>query len=130
MDAGTTFVLAREHKTIDDHLWVVVSDTKLFSDQVVIVNLTTATPEKDQTCIIEPQEHAWLRHRSCVSYFHAKVTTLTKLLECKDKGLIVLQDTLDAKVLARICACSGDSTTLPPDIADVMVAQRLIRLDA
>ncbi len=129
MDAGTTFVLARDQQIIDDHLWVVLSDTTAFADKVVIVSFTSNTPEKDQACTVEKQEHSWLRHSSCISYAHAKVVTLAGLLRWKDSGLIVLQEPVSAPLLARIRQRSGDSATLIPEIADILIEQRLIRLD-
>src|SRR2546422_4451969 len=112
MDAGTTFLLTENRRVLDDHLWVVLSDTEKFPEQVVIVSLTTHTPEKDQACIVQPNEHPWVRHTSCVSYFHAKVVTLAMLLRWKDAGLIVLQEPLHPNILGRIRQRSGDSTTL------------------
>jgi hypothetical protein len=108
---------------------VVLSDTGRFSHQVVLVSVTTHTPEKDQACVIDRNEHPWITHRSCVAYVHAKVVSLDFLLDRKDKGSIVLQSPLAANLLERIRRCAGDSTTLPPEIADILIEQGIIRLD-
>lgn len=129
MKAGMTFVLARDHQAIDNHLWIVLSDTDRFPESIVIVSVTTNTAEKDQACVIERHEHPWLRRRSCISYVHAKVVTLTVLGECKDKGSILLQEPLSVDLLERVRDRSGDSTTLPTDIADILIEQGIVRLD-
>ena len=128
MNAGTTFVLANNQMAIDDHLWVVLSDTGKFPEQVVIVNFTTYAQEKDQACVINPGEHVWITHRSCIAYAHAKVVALTTLLKLKDAGSIVLQEPLDSKLLERVRQRSGDSITLPPDIIDILIEQQIICL--
>jgi hypothetical protein len=129
MNAGTTFMLAQDYKVIDNHLWVVISDTENFPDQVVLVSVTTYTEAKDPACLIERNDHPLITHRSCVSYPHAKVTSLAKLLECKDRGAIVLQTPVSTDLLERIRHGSGDSTTLRSEIADILLEQDIIRLD-
>jgi hypothetical protein len=94
IEVGATFMLAKEHEVIDNHLWVILSDPQAFPDHVVIVSVTTHTPEKDQACIIERNEHPWVTHRSCISYAHSKVVTLDFLLERRDKGSIVLRESI------------------------------------
>src|SRR5437016_3507395 len=94
MKAGTTFLLAKEHQAIDDHLWIIISDAEQFPQQVVIVNVTTIAPEKDQACIIERNEHPLVTHPSCISYAHAKMVTLNFLLERKDRGSIAVKDSI------------------------------------
>src|SRR5712692_7823040 len=110
MNAGTTFVLAKDHSIIDNHLWIVLSDTEKFPDQVVIVSVTTHAPEKDQACIIYRGEHPWVTHLSCISYAHAKVVSAAFLWDRKDKGSIVLQESMDGQLLERVRQRAGDST--------------------
>lgn len=129
MTAGTTFVLAKDFSVIDNHLWVVLSDADAFPQQIVLVSVTTHTPEKDQACPIARGEHPWITHDSCVSYAHAKVVSLAFLLERKDKGSLILQDPISANLLERIRQQSGDSTTLPLAVADLLIEQGIIRLD-
>jgi hypothetical protein len=129
MEAGTTFLLAKDSQLQEDHLWLVLSDTQKYPEQVVIVNLTTYAPEKDGACIVEAGEHPWVRRKSCVSYYHAKVVTLTMLLKWKDQGLIVLQDPLSSGLLGRMRQRSGDSTTLPSEKVDILIEQSIICLD-
>ena len=114
MDAGTTFFLVEEQKTIDTHLWVVVSDPHRFPEQVVIVSVTTLKEHKDQACPLKRGCHPCITHASCVAYNLAKVVSLAKLLECKDAGLLKLQEPVSSELLERIRNRAGDSTLMDP----------------
>ena len=46
MEAGTTFLLAKEHEVIDNHLWVIISDTARFPQQVVVVVSQASHPKR------------------------------------------------------------------------------------
>jgi len=129
VNAGNTFILSKDQAAIDDHLWIIVSDTNKFANQVVIVSVTTYAPEKDQACILERGDHPRITHRSCISYFHAKVVTLAQLWQLKDSGSILMQDDVSAEFLEKIRRCSGDSLDLPEGIAEILVGQGFIRLD-
>lgn len=52
MEIGDTFLL--EDRTIDPHLWIVISDPVSDPDHVVIVNLTSHDdPAKDASCLLK-----------------------------------------------------------------------------
>jgi hypothetical protein len=71
MDIGDAFLLI--DKSIDEHLWVVISKPGDNPDEVVIVNLTSHdSPDKDASCILDAGDHPWIRHRTCVRYMDAR----------------------------------------------------------
>lgn len=70
-----------------------------------------------------------ITHASCIAYNMAKVVPLAKLLECKDSGLIQLQDPVSPNLLELIRNRAGDSTLMDPDIADILIEQDIIHLD-
>jgi hypothetical protein len=129
MDAGTTFFLVEEHRAVDTHLWVVVSDPHRFPEQLVIVSVTTLKEHKDQACILKRGCHPCITHASCVAYNLAKVVSLAKLLECKDAGLIRLQDPIAPDLLEHIRNRAGDSTLMEPDVAEILIEQGIINLE-
>jgi hypothetical protein len=92
MEAGSTFLLTE----LDKHLWIVLSDPKLDDTKVLLVSLTTAHHLKESVCLLEVGDHPWVRHQTCVNYQDAKVVSLKKLYELKDKGLLRLQEPLTA----------------------------------
>lgn len=54
------------------HLYFVLSTPSPFS-QVAIANFTTARRLGDWTCVVEPGEHPWVRHRTLVAYDRARL---------------------------------------------------------
>jgi hypothetical protein len=127
VEAGSTFVLAGEHRDIDDHLWVVLSDPRLDDQKVLIVSLTTFRPHKDRACIIQPGEHDWVRHETCVAYDLARTIALVELHRLHDAGAIVMQPPLSAALLDRVRRRVADSR-LPMDYADLLIDQGLLDL--
>jgi hypothetical protein len=96
---------------------------------VVIVSVTTLKEHKDQACPLKRGCHPCITHASCVAYNMAKVVSLDKLLECKDAGLIKLQEDVSPILLDLIRNRAGDSTLMDPDIADLLIEQGIINLD-
>jgi hypothetical protein len=129
MDAGTTFFLVEEQKVVDSHLWVVVSDPHRFPEQLVIVSVTTLKEHKDQACVLKRGCHPCITHTSCVAYNLAKVVSLAQLLQCKDAGVISLQEDITPDLLAQIRNRAGDSTLMEPDVAEILIEQGIIDLE-
>jgi len=124
VQAGDTF-LVKSH-SLDDHLWVVLSDPTKDPTRVLIVSLTTATDYKERVCLIQAGQHPWVRHESCVAYDKAKVVALSHLLALKDQGLIELQTAISAQLLQQIRDRAGDSVDLPMEMADILSQQELV----
>lgn len=124
MQAGDTFLV--KERSLDDHLWVVLSDPTKDEVRVLIVSLTTATSYKEQVCLIQAGQHPWVRHESCVAYDKAKVVTLVQLLSLKDQGLIEMQAPISMGLLKQIRDRAGDSVELPMEMADLLSRQELV----
>jgi hypothetical protein len=122
MNAGTTFLLSG----VDIHLWIVVSDPGADSENVLICNITTWTATKDQSCILQPGDHPFITHKSCINYGDSRVTTLQKLIDARDGGALTLQDPLDPAILKRIREKSLDSNRMSLDHADILINQGLV----
>lgn len=65
MNAGDTFLI--KDKNLDEHLWVIISDTAIDDKQVVVVNFTTSHPSKESFCLVQPGDHPFIRHETCIS---------------------------------------------------------------
>ncbi len=123
MDAGTTFLLS----AVDIHLWIIISDPTLDAENVLIVNLTTLAPRKEQTCILRVGDHPWIRHDTCVNYGDSQLTTLDKLLAAQRANALLIQSPASADVLKRIREGAMNSTKMPLDHADVLISQGLVQ---
>ncbi len=122
MDAGTTFLLA----AVDIHLWIIISDPSIDPDNVLIVNLTSLTASKDQSCILRRGDHPWIRHDTCVNYQDSQVTTLRKLIAARDGNALLLNAPLDSAILKKIREDSLKSTKMPLEHADILIGQGLV----
>jgi hypothetical protein len=124
MEAGTCFLLT--DKDVDNHLWVILSEPSVNEQKVLVVNLTTATARKERVCLLQPGDHPWVRHETCVNYADSFLTTKEQLLEWKHKGLLKVTDPMPEAVLERIRNAALDSTRMPLENADVLIDQGLV----
>ncbi len=74
MNAGDTFLIT--DKNLDEHPWVIISDTAIDDKQVVVVNFTTSHPSKESFCLVQSGDHPFIRHKTCISYLHARITSV------------------------------------------------------
>ena len=100
LSAGDTFMTVS--KDIRDHLWFIVSDPTLDERNVLIVNLTSWKPEKDESCILERGEHPFITHKSIISYADARVASIANLSALYEVNQIYLKEPVSATILARI----------------------------
>ncbi len=107
------------------HLWVVVSDPKLDPNQVLIVNMSTDRGV-DQSCIISPGEHPFVRHATCMRYDMSRVTSNASLETLLSRGSIQLGDPVSSALLQRIRDGASVSQHIPLACKQVLIAQDLI----
>ncbi|MEX2120191.1 MAG: hypothetical protein WD847_11405 [Pirellulales bacterium] len=112
MEIGDAFLL--EDSKIDPHLWVVISDPGKDDEQVVIVNLTSHdSPEKDDSCILDPGDHPWVRHKTSVRYRDARVASERDLDKLVKKRKLKPQNPVSNETLGKILAGAQMSPHFP-----------------
>lgn len=125
MDIGDAFLLTDAR--IEEHLWIVISLPGEDPENVIIVSLTTLTDWKDQSCILGPTDHPWIKHETCVSYRDAKCVPESKLDDLiksnQLKPLAAASDVLIGKVLEG----AERTDELPLKCIDVLAKQNLLR---
>jgi len=124
MRAGDTFRLVDD--TLDEHLWVVLSDPGACHDDVVIVNLTTYDKRKDCTCILEPGDHCFIRHRTIANYRDARAVRRSHLEQLVESAQLIPQDPLKPEVLSRIREGAAGSRFTPEGCRKVLAQQGLV----
>lgn len=110
MNAGDTFFLYAPEVAEQSHLWVVLSDPSLDSENVLIVNLTSEADYQDHSCVLQPGDHPFIKHASCVNYPGARRVTLAALQDNLKRKAITPDIPVTAEVLRRMregAACSG-----------------------
>ena len=74
---------------VPSHLWVVVSDPDVDGENVLIVNLTDANGHHDHSCVLDATDHPGvITKRSCVAYQFANLTSIEKLTDASNAGLL------------------------------------------
>jgi hypothetical protein len=84
---GETFYLTNVSGT--RHVVVVLADIPE-RNEVLLVSITTYKAYKDNTCIIEQRDYAWLQHTSCIDYGRAFLAVRSCLQREIDEGRVSL----------------------------------------
>lgn len=102
MNAGDTFYV--RDRSVDTHLWVIISDPERDSECVVIVSVTIYEPHQEDVCLLNAGEHPRVTHQSCVAYNEARTITLDQLTSLRDEGKLSVQSPVSASILSKIRA--------------------------
>lgn len=115
---------------LSTHLWIVLSDPNLDRNRVVIVNITSwrndATPMNDSSCILEANEHPFIKHKSYVYYHYAIITTVNNIENGFTGGVLEPQDDCSSELLDKILLGASQSQHIPIKIIGVLQEQGLI----
>jgi hypothetical protein len=119
---GDTFIPAH----LDKHLWIILSDPSLDSENVVIVNFTTHTIDEEQHCVVNKGDHPFVKHKTAVRYRDAKSVTVSQLKKLVQSALIKPNSPLSPTLLKRVRNGAGQSDFLPEGCRQILEAQELI----
>lgn len=120
MEAGDTFRYGPS-----GHLWVVVSDPAIDPDHVVIINMTTDRGV-DRSCILNPGDHPFVAHPTCMRYDMARMVSNTDLERHVSSNAIRLQESVSADVLERIRQGAAVTDQIAFGCKQVLIGQGLI----
>ena len=124
MKAGDTFFLT--DRTVDTHLWVVISDPERDAERVVLVSVTTFEPHKEAVCLLEVGDHPTISHKSCIAYNETRMTTLAMLNGLRDRGHLRDQGPVSEVLLARARAGVSRSTRIKYKYIEILLDQGCI----
>ena len=93
------------------HLHIFLSDYSGDPPQTIIVNITSWRENSDETCIIQPGEHPFIRKKSVVLYGKASIIKVSNVEYLKRQGK--QQETISNKLLSKMCAglCKSKRTS-------------------
>ena len=118
---GETFFF---HQSYDKHLSIIISAPDLNPNEIVLANFTTWDKDKDQSCVLEAGEHAFLKHRSCV-YYRWRTISLEQFRKALRKGAIRLtNDPVSPKVLEKLQRGALSSKLIPDRNKEILKKQR------
>lgn len=124
MNAGDAFFI--KDRSVDTHLWVILSDTIKDPQRVVMVSITTFESYKEATCLLDSGDHPRIIHKSCVYYQETRMTTLKQLDQLRDGGALSVQPPVSAEILARIRDGVSRSRTIKAKYIDILIEQEVI----
>jgi hypothetical protein len=126
LEIGDAFLL--EDARIDPHLWIVISDPAMDEATIVVISLTTLTPDKDQSCPLDVGDHPWISHATCVSYRDARCSSEAQLDALVKSGRLRPQPAASDALLTKILVGAERSEELPLKCRRVLSEQGLIQL--
>ena len=124
MNAGDAFFI--KDRSVDCHLWVIISDTEKDPDRVVMVSITTFKPYKEDVCLHNVGDHPRISKKSCVFYKDTRMTTLEALHMFRDRGALSIQPAVTDVLLTRIRDGVSRSRTIKPKYIDILLEQAVI----
>lgn len=120
MRRGDTFTIPGGMR----HLLVLLSDPVTYPDELVIVNLSSWRDWQDASCIIEAEEHPWVRHKTVVAYKHAKITSL-KVIKAQISSNMISSypDPVSPDLFRRMLKGALSSREIPAKVKEVLKRQ-------
>ncbi len=106
---------------------MVISDPLIDADQpVVIVSFTSYREDKDQTCILQPGEHPFVRKPTLVYYEDTREVPNAHLEALAARGMLVRQENVTPQLLRKIRQGAADSRRIPLGCRKILAEQGLI----
>lgn len=102
MRAGDTFIRRGKHVDTDPHLWIVISDPEKDRSHLVCVNITSQRIDKDQSCVILPDEHPFVTQESVIQYRGARVVPESGIRSAVEARVLKYHSPVTAALLERI----------------------------
>jgi len=92
MNCGDTFLMPAPGGMATPHLWIVVTQPDVETHLCAIVSVTTLRNSKDQTVILRPGDHPFIRHESTIFYGDAMIVDVRRLQAEISAGLAVARE--------------------------------------
>lgn len=111
---GSSFVL-------NGHLWVVVCEPFDSPTKVIIVFLTSRKSYSDQTIVLRPQDHDFIRHETVVSYADARIVQTDYIIRRVSERDVKPHDSLRDEVIKVIQQGLINSPRTPRDVKKIFI---------
>lgn len=122
MRAGDTF----RFRANDPHLWLIISDPEKDRNQVLLVNVTSWRRDKEQSCLLGPEDHPQIEHNSCIYFVGSRLVADSHLSHLYNTDRIVLHEPLREDVLRRVREAAAVSRTMKIDHRQILFDQQLV----
>lgn len=116
-----------EEGTLVGHLFVVILDPEEITKNTIIVPIDTLRSKKqDQTTILDPGDHEFVKTKSFLNYNRAKIRSVTFIEQMIESGKAKIQPPMKPDVLDRIIRGLRKSEHTPQEVL-VMYGYYMIR---
>ena len=109
-----------------NHLWVIVSDPLENPERFVFVNRTSHKDGKDESCVLVPEDHPFITHKTIISYARAKCASVEQLSAIRDAHEMYLEKPVKDDVLSRIRSGMMKSQHSPRGLKKILEVQGLV----
>lgn len=116
--AGTCFVGAFTHVRAR-HLWIVLTNPGS-SGSVVAVHVTTSPAFWDDSLVLAPGDHPWIRQPSSVVFAAAHLAVAAAIDEKIADGSFTAQDPASPDLVRRIRQAAIGAPMTPAEVAEVL----------
>lgn len=98
------------------HLFILLTHGLGEEDEVLMVSLQSIVDQlqQDDSCVVEPGEHLFVRHGSFVRYDKCRKVAANKLVQAVGNGTMIPHDQVSDALFERICSGLKLSTHTPP----------------
>ena len=132
MKAGDAFLIKKGLKDTG-HLFVVLSDPEklpdsIFPDRVFLAMLTTKEKWKEDSCVLKPGDHPFLKHDTVAAFDTppSLFITLQQLQTLKDQKWLIDKGEVSMDVLRRLREGYANSDYRKDKIYQFLFRQRVI----
>ena len=106
---------------------VIISRPEDDPEHVVIVNLTShGGQENDCSCVLQPGDHSWVRHKTIVRYRDARIAKDAELDKLVASGALKQHDHAPDALLTKILQGAERTLHLPMKCRHILESQGLI----
>lgn len=102
MECGDTFLMPAPGGPATPHLWIVITQPDATGWLCVIVSVTTLRYGKDQTVVLRPGDHPFIRHDSTVFFGDSRIVDARKLDALIEAGAAMKQEACPARTLKLV----------------------------
>lgn len=84
------------------HIWYVLTEPEGKPPAVIAVMMQTVKRHTDETVVLQPGDHPFIKHASSVHYSTARRLEVPALLRAMESGRCHLRDSMTPALLARV----------------------------
>lgn len=96
---GIDFLIPANESGTTPHLWIILTDP---NPACVLVSVSTLRYGKDQTVVLMPDDHPFVRHQSMIMYSDSMIVELSVLEAHVQTGIAVPRESCPPQILKLI----------------------------